>query len=75
MDNLNHTYPDLAAHGVGLEVHTFAGVPHGKAGVKLVGEEGYDNFHLWLPLGDAFMQDVYRKAEAKKGDEMQGKTE
>ena len=75
MDNLNHTYPDLAAHGVELEVHTFAGVPHGKAGVKLVGEEGYDNFHLWLPLGDAFMQDVYRKAEAKKRDEMQGKTE
>lgn len=34
--------------------------------MKLVGEEGYDNFHLWLPLGDAFMQDVYRKAEEKK---------
>lgn len=65
MLNLNHTYPDLASHGVELEVHTFAGVPHGKAGVKLVGEEEYENFHLWLPLGDAFMQDVYRKAEEK----------
>lgn len=71
MLNLNHTYPDLAAHGVELEVHTFAGVPHGKAGVKLVGEEGYENFHLWLPLGDAFMQDVYRKAEEKNDVEVE----
>lgn len=61
MDNLHYVYPQLREHGVEMEIHTFAGVPHGKAGVKLIGEEGYENFALWLPLSDAFMQDVYRK--------------
>lgn len=64
MDNLNATYPDLIAHGVQVEVHTFAGVPHGQAGAKIMdGEVKYPNFEMWLPLADAFMQDVYGKAE------------
>lgn len=66
MMNLNHTYPDLVAHGVEVEVHTFAGVPHGKAGIKLVGEREYKNFELWLPLADAFMQEMYMKNKREK---------
>lgn len=62
MDNLRATYPELLAHGVELEVHTFAGVPHGQAGAPLVtGDVKYPNFQLWLPLADAFLQDVYSK--------------
>ncbi len=62
MDNLRATYPELLAHGVELEVHTFAGVPHGQAGAPLVtGDVKYPNFQLWLPLADAFLQDVYAK--------------
>ena len=62
MDNLNATYPDLLAHGVEVEVHTFAGVPHGQAGAVLVtGEAKYPNFQLWLPLADAFLQNVFAK--------------
>lgn len=60
MDNLHATYPDLLAHGVEIEVHTFAGVPHGKAGAVLLdGRVNYPNFQLWLPLADAFLQNVF----------------
>ena len=62
MDNLRYVYPDLKAHGVEAEVHTFAGVPHGMAGDKVfTGRVDYPNFELWIPLADAFMQDVYKK--------------
>ena len=43
-------------------IHTFAGVPHGMAGDKVfTGRVDYTNFELWIPLADAFMQDVYKK--------------
>ena len=62
MKNLHYVYPDLLAHGVELEVHTFAGVPHGQAGVKAYdGCVKYPNFELWEVLADAFMKDVYAK--------------
>lgn len=62
MDNLRATYPDLLAHGVELEVHTFAGVPHGQAGASILeGKSPYPSFELWLPLADAFLQDVFQK--------------
>ncbi|MGI6256353.1 MAG: hypothetical protein ACOYJZ_12135 [Acutalibacter sp.] len=65
MDNLNDTVPDLLKHGVEVEVHTFAGVPHGQAGARIfTGEPKYPSFELWLPLADAFLQDVYRRKEA-----------
>lgn len=61
MENLNAVYPDLLAHGVQVEVHTFAGVPHGQAGMEFLGrEKDYPNFTLWQLLADSFMQDVYR---------------
>ena len=53
---------DLISHGVSTEIHTFAGTPHGMAGIKLLdGEVKYPNFEMWLPLADAFMQDIYNK--------------
>ncbi|MCM1056681.1 MAG: alpha/beta hydrolase [Firmicutes bacterium] len=59
LQNLNAAYFDLLKAGVKAEVHTFAGVPHGQAGMQHLGEEKFGNFQLWLPLADAFMQDVY----------------
>ena len=62
MQNLDHYVQELKAAEVPLEVHTFAGVPHGVAGIKIIdGYEKYPNFNLWIPLADAFMQDVYKK--------------
>ena len=62
MDNLNWTYPDLVAPGVQVEVHTFAGVPHGQAGAKIFdGKVKYPNFELWLTLADAFLQNLFQK--------------
>lgn len=59
MKNLNATYFDLLKAGVKAEIHTFAGVPHGQAGMQHLGERRFSNFHLWLPLADEFMQDNY----------------
>lgn len=60
MDNLNATMPSLLVHNVPVEVHTFAGVPHGVAGRHYTnGKVQYPNWELWVPLADAFMQDVY----------------
>ncbi len=66
MDNLHWMYPSLLAQGVPVEVHTFAGVPHGEAGGKIRtgGVSKYPSFDLWEPLADAFMQDVYHPAPA-----------
>jgi len=58
MKNLAYVYPDLAAHNVPVEVHTFAGTPHGMAGSALYGHS-YPNFDLWETLADYFMMDVY----------------
>ncbi len=64
MDNLNYVYPQLVAQGIPVEVHTFAGVPHGIAGHVIYRDKIlYPTFQLWEPLADAFMQDVYRKQE------------
>lgn len=61
LDNLHWTYQDLLKHGIKAEVHTFTGVPHGQAGVHLLGNYEYPNFELWLPLADAFMQRIFRQ--------------
>ena len=63
LKNFEYYYPDLLAHGVTVEVHTFAGTPHGVAGYKLMehGFERYKTFNLWLQLADNFMQDLYAK--------------
>lgn len=61
MENLNYVYPDLVKRGVPVEIHTFAGVPHGGAGFKITEGIQHPNFELWLPLADAFLQDVFTK--------------
>lgn len=66
MKNLNATLPDLMAHHVEVEVHTFSGVPHGQSGVTIYGGNPYPHFQLWLPLADAFLQNVFAKSVVKK---------
>ena len=62
LQNLYELLPQQLAHGVEVEIHTFAGVPHGQAGNPLVvGAVHYPNFQLWLPLADAFLQDQFNK--------------
>jgi len=59
MDNLHELYPDLLAHNVPLEVHTFAGHPHGYAGWKIIDGKGNPNFDLWVTHADVFMRDLF----------------
>ncbi len=61
MDNFEYVYPDLLAHHVPVEVHTFAGTPHGQAGCrrKNGGTPPYPNFELWEELADYFMMDAF----------------
>ena len=61
MDNLNAVWPDLMQHHVPVEVHTFAGTPHGQAGAKIFhdGVVEYPNFELWQELADYFLQDLF----------------
>lgn len=66
MDNLNATLPDLMAHHVEVEVHTFAGVPHGQSGVTIYGNDSYPNFQLWPQLADVFLQNVFAKSVVKR---------
>ena len=62
LDNLNYVYPDLVAHGIKVEVHTFAGTPHGQAGRKIVdGYVKYPNFEMWEQLADYFLMDLFRE--------------
>ncbi|MBR0086277.1 MAG: hypothetical protein IJL98_00885, partial [Lachnospiraceae bacterium] len=60
IDNFNFVYPDLLKHNVPVEVHTFAGVPHGQAGAAITKEgQQYPSFDLWVPLADYFLQDIF----------------
>ena len=47
------------AQGVPVEVHTFAGHPHGYAGWKIIDGKGNPNFDLWVTHADAFLMDVF----------------
>lgn len=74
LQNLNATLPDLLAHQVEVEVHTFSGVPHGQSGVTIYGNNSYPHFQLWLPLADAFLQNIFAKSIIKrKPDELKDK--
>ena len=57
--NLNPYVQDLRDHGVIVEMHTFAGAPHGLAGAAVRGPLKFPSFQLWLPIADAFMDYVY----------------
>ncbi len=60
MKNLNYMVPSLLANDIPVEVHTFAGVPHGVAGIRITGAKPFANFELWLPLADAFLTDLWK---------------
>ncbi|MBQ5960765.1 MAG: hypothetical protein IJL53_08925 [Firmicutes bacterium] len=60
MKNLNYMVPSLLAHDVPVEVHTFAGVPHGQAGIRITGAKPFANFDLWVTLADAFLTDLWK---------------
>ena len=61
MENLNYVYFQQLKHGVPVEIHTFAGTPHGKAGYGLISEkEDHPNFDLWVELADYFLQDAWK---------------
>lgn len=61
MDNINKLYPELVSRGITVEIHTFAGVPHGQAGQKLLdGYVKYPNFETWEILADQFILSVVK---------------
>lgn len=50
--------------GIKVEIHTFAGVPHGIGAGTGADGTVYPNATTWPSLADAFMKDVYAKAAA-----------
>ena len=60
MANLDHYVAELKDAKVPVEVHTFAGVPHGVTGIRITGAKPFANFELWLPLADAFLTDLWK---------------
>lgn len=67
MDNINKLYPELVKQGVMVEIHTFAGVPHGQAGRKLLdGYVKYPNFETWEFLADQFIRRVTEERSVEK---------
>lgn len=69
MQNLSATVPDLLEHQVEVEIHTFAGVPHGQSGVQIYGNNNYPNFQLWPMLADSFLLNVFSKSVVKRHPE------
>ena len=60
MPNICKLYPELIERGITVELHTFAGVPHGKAGSRLVdGFVQYPGFETWESLADAFLMNAF----------------
>lgn len=58
-ENMYYVVNDLVKRGVMVEIHSFAGHPHGYAGWKIYDGIGNPNFDLWANLADSFMQNVY----------------
>lgn len=64
LNNLNYVLFKQLEQGIPVEVHTFAGAPHGRTAYNLIWEkEDYKNFDLWVVLADYFMQDLYKKGK------------
>lgn len=61
LENLNSVYFDLLEHRVPVEIHTFAGRPHGNAGSKILDGVGDPNFDLWVTHADAFLRDAFQE--------------
>lgn len=57
--NLGGLLPWLQAKDVPVEIHTFAGHPHGYAGWKIIDGKGDYNFDLWITHADVFLRDLF----------------
>ena len=59
MENLYKLLPWLIERNVPVEIHTFAGHPHGYAGWKIVNGKGDYNYDLWVTHADVFLRDLF----------------
>ena len=59
IDNMNALLPWLLKKNVPVEIHTFAGHPHGYAGWKINDGKGDPNFDLWVTHADVFLRDLF----------------
>ena len=57
--NMNGLIPWLLKKEVPVEIHTFAGHPHGYAGWKIINGKGDYNFDLWITHADVFLKDLF----------------
>ena len=57
--NMNGLLPWLWKNDVPVEIHTFAGHPHGYAGWKIINGKGDPNFDLWVTHADVFLRDLF----------------
>ena len=57
--NLNTVLMDHFQLGTRLEIHTYAGHPHGFAGMSIIDGKGRPDFDSWVKHADVFMQDTY----------------
>ena len=57
--NMNGLLPWLLEKEVPVEIHTFAGHPHGYAGWKIIDGKGDYNFDLWITHADVFLRDLF----------------
>ena len=56
---MNGLLPWLLSKEVPVEIHTFAGHPHGYAGWKIIDGKGDYNFDLWITHADVFLRDLF----------------
>lgn len=59
--NMYELLPQLWERNVPVEIHTFAGHPHGYAGWKIIDGKGNPNFDLWVSHADVFLRDLFLK--------------
>ena len=57
--NMNGLLPWLWKKEVPVEIHTFAGHPHGYAGWKIINGKGDPNYDLWVTHADVFLRDLF----------------
>lgn len=57
--NMQGLLPKLWEQNVPVEIHTFAGHPHGYAGWKIIDGKGDYNFDLWVTHADVFLRDLF----------------
>lgn len=59
LDNLYGVLPFLWDRKTPVEIHTFAGHPHGYAGWKIIDGKGNPNFDLWVNHAACFLRDLF----------------